>query len=324
MRGARTQWMVDRQRQPRRAQLGDRRRPPVGEVAERREQLRSAARGDHQRARGRREPGRDRRDRGGVGVGGCGRRHRAHGRVGGLGERLPRQAQVDRPARRRHRHRQRPPHQVADGRAVAQLVVPLRDLAQHAALVEHLLSPVDGVAAAAAPARLADRGAPGRQQQRHLLAVRVDQSHQRVRGAHVDVHHRGLRPAGREVVAVRHPDRDVLVQDRRHPRRLRAGRERLDHRREVGARVAEHPVDAGRLAAPRGTPPRRSCPLQPDHDGLGLGVEVAAPVAALSAQAGQAVPAERRARVAAARGVHPDDAGPQPVRHAGARGAGCR
>ena len=69
-----------------------------------------------------------------------------------------------------------------------------------------------------------------------------------LRGADVDVHHHGLRPAGHQIGAVRHRDREVLVRHHHRPRHLRVGllgpRESLDDRREIGARIAEEKVDA--------------------------------------------------------------------------------
>ena len=109
---------------------------------------------------------------------------------------------------------------------------------------------------------LGDRRAPGGEQDRHVLARGVEQAHERVGHADVDVDHDRLRPAGGEVVAVRHADRDRLVRggERLGHREPGGGaaRERLDHRREVGAGVGEQPVDPARLEQRRDRPRRRS------------------------------------------------------------------
>ena len=141
---------------------------------------------------------------------------------------------------------------------VAQLVVPLHELAQHAALVEVLLRPVDVVVARAKERRAArggsmsfgDRRAPGGEQDRHVLARGVDQPVERVRGADADVHHHRLRPPGHHGVAVRHGDAHVLVRHdhdlRQAPAELLPLGVGLDQRREVGAAVGEEVLDAAR------------------------------------------------------------------------------
>ena len=127
------------------------------------------------------------------------------------GQRLARQHQIDRPARRRHRDLVRARHHVGDLARHAQLVVPLHHLADHAGLVEHLLAPVDLARARAERALLGDRRAPRRQDQRHAVAREIDQIVERVSGADIDVHHHGLRPSGHDGGAMRHRDREVLV-----------------------------------------------------------------------------------------------------------------
>ena len=134
---------------------------------------------------------------------------------------------------------------------VAQLVVPLHELAQHAALVEVLLRPVDVVVARGRQrARLGDRRAARGEEDRHVLARGVDEAVHRVRRADADVHHHRLRAAGDHGVAVRHRDAHVLVRHdddlRQLPAELLALGVRLDDRREVGAAVREQIVDAAR------------------------------------------------------------------------------
>ena len=121
-------------------------------------------------------------------------------------QRLARQHQIDRPARRGHRHLMRARHHVGGLAGHAQLVIPLHDLAHHAGLVEHLLAPVDLARARAELALLGDRRAPGREDQRHAVAREVDQVVDRVAGADVDMHHHGLR-RGRSACRRRAPSR---------------------------------------------------------------------------------------------------------------------
>ena len=166
-------------------------------------------------------------------------------------QRLAWQAQINGAARRGHGDRERAVDDLLDLVAVAELVVPLDVFAQHGALVAHLLAPVDRQIARAEPAGFGDRGAAGGEQDRHVLARGIEQAHERVRHADVDVDHDRLRPARGEVVAVRHADRDRLVRGGERLGHREAGggaaRERLDHRREIGAGIGEQPVDAARL-----------------------------------------------------------------------------
>ncbi len=185
---------------------------------------------------------------------GCGRRGGDEGRRAGealpeaLREDLSRQGDVDRPLRLGLGDRQ---GSIQDGfhlLGMAQLVVPLYELAQHGALVEVLLCPVNVVVARGGQgAGLGDRGAACREQDRHVLARGVDQPVQGVGGAHADVDHHGLRPAGDHGVAVRHGDAHVFV---RHdhdfgqaPAEFLPLGVGLDDRREVGAAIGEEVVD---------------------------------------------------------------------------------
>ena len=154
--------------------------------------------------------------------------------------------------------------------AGAQLVVPLRVLAHDAGLIEILLAPVDRRVARGDVAALRDRRAARDQQQRHVVAVRVHQRADRVAGAYRDVNHHGRGFAGHLVVAVRHRDSEVLVRDREEARNcFAAARERheaLDDRREVGARVREHVIDAAPLErAQEAFGDRARCSFCPIH-----------------------------------------------------------
>ena len=173
--------------------------------------------------------------------------------VAGLAQDFARQRQIDRPARLAHHDVERAVDDGVDRLAVAQLVIPFHEFAHHAALVERLLAPMDGAVARGDVAGLGDRRAPGGEQQRHVVTRGVHQAADRVGGADRDVHHHRRRLAAGAVVAVRHRHRDVLV---RHGDELRklgiagvAGNAFHD-RREIGARIGEHILDAA-LAEPR-------------------------------------------------------------------------
>ena len=181
---------------------------------------------------------------------GCALRRRGGGRrvFPRRRQRLARQAQVDRSARRRGGDGERAIDYQLDLVAEHQLVLPLHVLAHQRALIAHLLSPVDGQVTAAAMSRLGERRAARGEEQRHTRARRVHHAHQRVGDADVDVDHHRLRPSGGHPVAVRHADRDHLVRHRDRARRGESAalgaRQRLDQRREVGAGVGEEEVDA--------------------------------------------------------------------------------
>ena len=167
------------------------------------------------------------RDRLRIGMHRRGRRARLD-RRGGLGsgadKRLARQHEIDRPARRRHGDFIGARHDVADLARHAQLVIPLHQLAQHAGLVEHLLRPVDRSVARSRTLPFSVIGrAPGGQDQRHAVAGEIGEVVDGVGGADVDVHHHRLRPAGHQIGAVRHADREVFVRHQDRPGHLGVG-----------------------------------------------------------------------------------------------------
>src|SRR5262249_29251326 len=84
--------------------------------------------------------------------------------AGGATEHLARQREVDWSARLGHGDVQRPVDHGFHRLAGAQLIVPFHVFAQHAALVERLLAPVDRAVARGDAAGLGDRGAPGGEQ----------------------------------------------------------------------------------------------------------------------------------------------------------------
>ena len=232
----------------------DRDRPALGEPRQEFDGARIAARigGDDQRLFRRRDPGRERLDRFRIGVRRRGNRARPARRqgFGNIGrERLARQDEIDRPHRACHRRLVGAGDDVADLLGHAQLVVPFHQLAHHAGLVEHFLRPVDRAVAAAEISGLGNRRASRREEQRNTVAAHVGEIVDRIGGADVDVHHHRLRPAGHQVRAVRHGDREILVRHQHRPRHLavRAFARAaigLDDRREIGARIGEEEIDA--------------------------------------------------------------------------------
>ena len=161
---------------------------------------------------------------------------------------LTRQHQVDRAARLGHRQLQGTVHDRLQVHRLAELVVPLHELAEHPGLVEGLLRPVDvGVPRPLEAAVLGD-GAPARgEDDRRLGPRRVDDGAHPVRGADGHVDHDDLRSPRHGVVAVSHRDRDELVRDEDRPRRRLALRrepgEGVDDRSEVGSGVPEEALD---------------------------------------------------------------------------------
>ncbi len=246
--------VVGRQRQVAQTVLDDRDRKTLGEFGERRHRGMVAAGigGDDQRVlRGGEDPGGGdnrhlvrRRRRGGDPA-----RWRIVGEAGqGLGQHLARQGEIDRPLGRAGRQGQGAIDHGFELSAVAQLVIPFDHLAQHAGLVEHLLRPVDvGVARPGEP-RFGQRRAAGGEQDRHILARRVEDAADRVGGADADMHHDRRHPPRRHRIAMRHRQRQVLMRRdqrlrRRQPamRRLGIG---LDDRCEIGAGIGEQVFDA--------------------------------------------------------------------------------
>ena len=165
------------------------------------------------------------------------------------GQHLARQRQVDRPLGLGHRQVDGAIDRGFEHVRVGQLVVPFDELAHDAALVAHLLRPVDLAGARSGDAAgLAVGRAPRCEQHRDVAAPGVEQAGGGVGGADVDVHHDQLRPTGLQVVALRHRHRDVLVRaEHRLGERLALGfrlGQRLDQGGEIGARVGEQTVDA--------------------------------------------------------------------------------
>ena len=171
-----------------------------------------------------------------------------------LAQHLPRQAEVHRSLRRRGGDGVGPIEQLGHLLREPQLVVPLAGLAHEAGLVAHLLTPTDGHGPGTEPAPLDGRGAPGHQQERHVVGGGVDRADHAVGQPDVGVEDHRLGAAAGEVVAVGHAHRHVLVGYDDRPRQVtavgvRLG-EALDDRREVGARIHEHDVDTELAEAP--------------------------------------------------------------------------
>ncbi len=167
-----------------------------------------------------------------------------------LGQHLARQGEVDGPRGLATGDGQGPVHRRFKLNEVAQLVVPLDELARHPALVEGLLCPVNGPVAAAEQAALGDGRAPRGEEDGHLGPRGVDEAAQRIGGAHDHVDHHRLRLARNHGVAMGHGDRRGLV---RHRDGLGAGQPiglatgiGLDQGREVRPRIGEEIVHPAR------------------------------------------------------------------------------
>ena len=162
-----------------------------------------------------------------------------------LGQHLARQRQVHGAARLAHGDVE---GTVDDGTGRlpgSQLVVPLHELAHHAALVETLLAPVDVAVARGGAAGFGQRRAASREQDRNLVAVRVHELTDRVGGADRHVHHDAGGLARDAVVAVGHGHRHVLVRHGDELRILaRPACQALDDRGKVGPGIGEHVLDA--------------------------------------------------------------------------------
>ncbi len=166
----------------------------------------------------------------------------------GLGQGFARQLQIHRPTRRRIGNGVGPVGQIGCRFRIAQFVIPLGRFPDQTRLIEHFLTILDRRHAGAQPVMFGQRRSAGHHDQRHIIALGIDQSHDRVRQAHIHVHHGRLGPARRQIVAVRHGDGRRLVghdQGLRHGQVLqRAVGKGLDHRGEVGAGIAEQIVHA--------------------------------------------------------------------------------
>ena len=182
------------------------------------------------------------------------RRGRTHGARGlparrhrGVRQHLAGQCQVHRPARLRHRDVEGAVDDGVRGLPGAQLVVPFDEFPRQAALVEHLLAPVDRAVARGLMAGLGDGRAAGAEQDRRIVARGVHDPADRIGGADRHMHHHDGGLAADAVIAVRHRHRDVLMghgdDARIFPVGAGVARQRLDDRREIGAGIGEHVFD---------------------------------------------------------------------------------
>ncbi len=232
--------------------LGDRDGELLGKGRKRRKGRRVAARigGDDERPLGTRQHRGGGRDRRGIGRRWCGGAQPSRRSRPGRGRRrdhLAGKAQIDRAARLGAGDRQRPVDHGLELLAVAQLVVPFDQLAEHAGLVVHLLGPVDVAVARARQPDLRQRRSARGEQDRDVLPRRVHRRADHVGGADADMDHDGGNSSRHHGVAMRHRHREVLVggEDRARNRRavLHGVRIGLDDRRKVGAGIAEQIVD---------------------------------------------------------------------------------
>jgi hypothetical protein len=167
------------------------------------------------------------------------------------GKHLARQGQIDRSPRLAHGDVEGAIDDRLHRLAGAQFVIPLHVFAQHAALVEGFLTPMNGPVARGDAAGLGKRRAAGGEQQRNVVARGIDEAVDRIGGTDGDMHHDRGRLTGDAVIAVRHGHGDVLVRDRHEARDLcvlRAG-QRLHDRGEIRSGVGEYVFDTA-LAEP--------------------------------------------------------------------------
>ena len=216
--GAGRHRMVGRDRQLHRPILHDRDTPGISQNRQRREPLggTGATLGDdHRIARVRQQFGRLPQCRPGWGK--AGRRHprRRIQCVGGAGaaKHLSRQTEVNRAFRRRAGDGMCPVHHLQRLFGKAQFVVPLCRLSDHRRLVTHFLAPADRDGAGTQPPMLQRWGAAGKQQHRHMFGRGVDRADGAVRQADIGVRHDRLSAAGRQIVAMRHAHRRMLVRN---------------------------------------------------------------------------------------------------------------
>src|SRR5262249_27859065 len=176
-------------------------------------------------------------------------RRRCHAELSvGFPQNLAWQGQVDRPAWFSHGHFQGPIHYRLKLGKIAQLVVPLDVLTQHAGLVKGLLGPVDVDITRPWEPGLRERGTTSREQDGYVITSGIDDAIQGVRGANGDVHHDHLWLASDHVVPVRHRHRGIFVRYSNRFRRLfallRKARKGINDWRKVRPGVGEEIVNA--------------------------------------------------------------------------------
>ena len=115
-----------------------------------------------------------------------------------------RQRQIDGALRLGRRHGESAVDYGFELLAVAQLVFPFDDLAQHAGLIEHLLRPVDVNVARTGERALSQWRPAGGKQDRHILAGGVERAAYAIGGADADMHHDRRHAPGNHGVTMRH------------------------------------------------------------------------------------------------------------------------
>ena len=165
---------------------------------------------------------------------------------------LARANQVDRAGGFAAGDLQRPLHELLDVAPGADLVVILGVVAQDAALVVHVLDPVDELVPAARQLALdRERGGAGEDQHRNPAPGGVVDRAAQVLGAGVHMHQHSLGFPGHRGVGVRRAEGHGLVRADDQFRQVRAMAfrpglgERLDQARMVAAEVGEHVADSG-------------------------------------------------------------------------------
>ena len=163
-------------------------------------------------------------------------------------QQLARQREIYRAARLGHRDGDRPVNDRIDVLPGSELVVPLRELPDEPALVETVLTPVDGHITRPDEPFLRRRRVACHQNYGHVAAPGVHEPANRVRGSDGDVNENAGGLAADAVVTLRHRDREILVRNDMELGQGFAARAHvgqcLDDRYVVRARVAEHVFDA--------------------------------------------------------------------------------
>ena len=130
---------------------------------------------------------------------------------------------------------------------MAQFIVPFHIFAQHSALIEALLTPMDDAVAGCGISGLGDRRAPGGQQHGHVFPRRIHDTASRIGGADGHMHHDGGHLAASFPIARSHMDGDIFVRDDHklgHLATHLAGfGEAFDERRKIGAGIGEDVAD---------------------------------------------------------------------------------
>ncbi len=130
-----------------------------------------------------------------------------------LAQNLARQAQIDRPARRRVGNRKGAIDNIHGLFGEFQLVVPFDGFADHGGLITHFLPPADRYGAGAEPALFDDGRATGKNEYGNMLGCRIDRTDNAIGETHISMSHDGLCASRRQIIAVRHAHGGTFVRN---------------------------------------------------------------------------------------------------------------